>query len=209
LVSSTGCHAAAIILLVKPLVDEGILMENATITVRSLSGYSGGGRQMIKKWEDSETGLSSLPYEAPYALQSVHKHIPEILRYSGLLEEPQFIPAVGPFRCGMRVQVPIHVAMLKESNSGKDVWEALKERYRNEEFVDVLPPENEASVNETTYDPRACNDTNRIELRVVPHPSGHVTLMATLDNLGKGACGMVIQNLNLMLGITESEGLLK
>lgn len=206
-VSNTGCHAAAFILLIRPLVDEGILMKNSSITVCSLSGYSGGGRPMIQKWEDSRNTLSSLPYASPYALQAVHKHIPEMMRYSGLTREPQFIPAVGAFRCGMRVQVPIHAAMLKESSSGKEVWEVLKERYRDEKFVDVLPLEPVAPVNETTYDPRACNETNRIELRVIPHPSGHVMLMATLDNLGKGACGMAIQNLNLMLGITESEGL--
>jgi N-acetyl-gamma-glutamyl-phosphate reductase len=206
-VSNTGCHAAAFILLIRPLVDKMILMKDSPITVSSLSGYSGGGRAMIHRWEDPEGSLISLPYEAPYALQTVHKHIPEMMRYSGLTKEPQFIPSVGPFRCGMRVQVPIHCAMLKEGTKGKDVWQALEERYLNEGFVDVLPLEGVASVRETAYDPRACNDTNRIELRVIPHPSGHVTLIATLDNLGKGACGMAIQNLNIMLGIPENEGL--
>ncbi|MDA3896732.1 MAG: N-acetyl-gamma-glutamyl-phosphate reductase [Desulfobacteraceae bacterium] len=208
-VSNTGCHAAAFILLIRPLVDENILMKDSPITVRSLSGYSGGGRPMINKWEDPEKNLKSLPYEAPYALQSVHKHIPEMMKYSGLTKEPQFTPAVGPFRCGMRVQVPIHSAILKEGSNGKDVWQALEERYRNDRFVDVLPLESMASASETAYDPRSCNDTNSIKLCVIPHPSGHVTLMAILDNLGKGASGMAIQNLNLMLGIQESEGLPK
>jgi len=130
-----------------------------------------------------------------------------MIKYSGLTREPQFAPAVGPFRCGMRVQVPIHFTTIKEGFNGKDIWQAIEERYRNEKFVDVLPLENTASVRETAYDPRICNDTNRIELRVIPHPSGHVMLMATLDNLGKGACGMAIQNLNLMLGLPEGEGL--
>ena len=206
-VSNTGCHAAAFILLIRPLVDEHILMKDSPITVSSLSGYSGGGRAMINRWEDPERSLKALPYEAPYALQSVHKHIPEMMKYSGLTKEPQFIPSVGPFRCGMRVQVPIHYAMLKEGTKGKDVWQTLEERYLNEGFVDVLPLEGVASGREAAYDPRACNDTNRIELRVIPHPSGHVTLIATLDNLGKGACGMAIQNLNIMLGIPENEGL--
>jgi N-acetyl-gamma-glutamyl-phosphate reductase len=109
----------------------------------------------------------------------------------------------------MRVQVPIHAEIRKAGSSGKDMWQVLKDRYRNEAFIDVLPLENVFSVNETAYDPRACNDTNRIELRVIPHPSGHVLLMAILDNLGKGACGMAIQNLNLMLGMAEGEGLPK
>jgi len=196
-------------LLIRPLVDKKILMKNSPITVRSLSGYSGGGRPMINKWEDPQKSLISLPYEAPYALQSVHKHIPEMIKYSGLTQEPQFTPAFGPFRCGMRVQVPIPSALLDERSNGRDVWHVLEERYRIEEFVNVLPLESAASISETAYDPRACNDTNRIELRVIPHPSGHVLLMATLDNLGKGACGTAIQNLNLMLEIPEGEGLPK
>ncbi len=131
------------------------------------------------------------------------------MKYSGLTQEPQFAPAVGPFRCGMRVQVPIPFALLNEGSSGKDIWQALEKRYRAEEFVDVLPLESATLTSETIYNPMVCNDTNRIELRVIPHPSGHVMLMAMLDNLGKGACGMAIQNLNLMLGIPESEGLPK
>jgi N-acetyl-gamma-glutamyl-phosphate reductase len=208
-VSNTGCHAAAFILLIRPLVDENILMKDSPISVHSLTGYSGGGHQMIHKWEDPPKGLVSLPYEAPYSLQSLHKHIPEIIKYSGLTQEPQFTPAVGPFRCGMRVQVPIPSALLEGRSNGRDVWKVLEERYRNEEFVNVLPLEGAASVSETAYDPMSCNDTNRIGLRIIPHPSGHVVLMAILDNLGKGACGMAIQNLNLMLGIPESEGLPK
>lgn len=208
-VSNTGCHAAAFVLLIRPLVDENILMKETPITVHSLTGYSGGGRQMINKWEDPQKGLISLPYEAPYSLQSIHKHIPEMMKYSGLKKNPQFVPAVGPFKCGMRVQIPIHTAMLKGGRNGKHIWQVLEDRYQKDEFVVVLPLESADSDSETAYDPRACNDTNRIELRVIPHPSGHVTLMATLDNLGKGACGMAIQNLNLMLGIPESEGLPK
>lgn len=208
-VSNPGCHASAFILLVRPLVDEGLLMKSAPITVRSLSGYSGGGRSMIERWEDPKKGLSSLPYEAPYALQTVHKHMPEMTKYSDLLKEPQFTPAVGPYRCGMRVQVPLHAATLTEHADGKRVWEALKERYRDEEFIDVTPLKDAAPVSETSYDPMACNDTNRMELHVLPHPSGHIILMATLDNLGKGACGMAIQSLNLMIGMPESRGLPK
>lgn len=208
-VSNTGCHAAAFILLIRPLVDKKVIMKDSPITARSLSGYSGGGRQMINKWEAPENGLISLSYEAPFALQSVHKHIPEMMKYSGLSKEPQFAPAVGPFRCGMRVQVPIHATILKGGCNGKDIWQVLEKRYRNDEFVNVLPLESATSTSETAYDPMACNGTNRIELRVIPHPSGHVMLMAILDNLGKGACGMAIQNLNLMLGVPEGKGLPK
>jgi N-acetyl-gamma-glutamyl-phosphate reductase len=83
----------------------------------------------------------------------------------------------------------------------------LSQRYCDEVFVKVIPLADGARMDEKTFDPQSCNDTNRIELQVLPHPSGHVTLMATLDNLGKGACGMAIQSLNLMLGIPEKTGL--
>ena len=208
-VSNPGCHSSAFLLLTRPLTDEGILPKDASLTGHSLSGYSGGGRSMIAKWEDPAKGLSTLPYEAPYSWQAVHKHIPEMTKFSGLVIEPQFLPALGPFRCGLRVQVPLHASLLKRDADGKAIWELFKKRYDKEEFVSVLPLEGAEQVSETTYDPRVCNDTNTVELRVIPHPSGHVTLMAVLDNLGKGACGVAIQCLNQMLGIHESRGLPK
>ncbi len=207
LVSNPGCYSSAFILLTRPLIDEGLLPRDAPLVIHALSGYSGGGRSLIERWENPEGGLKSLTYEAPYAFDAVHKHIPEMIRYSGLIREPQFLPAVGPFRCGMRVQVPLHAAVLNDPAAGRKLWEVLSQRYCDEVFVKVIPLADGARMDEKTFDPQSCNDTNRIELRVLPHPSGHVTLMATLDNLGKGACGMAIQNLNLMLGIPEKTGL--
>ena len=206
-VSNPGCYPTGFLLLVRPLIDAGLLTEDAPISINALSGYSGGGNSLIAKWEDPANGLSSLPYEAPYSLDRKHKHIPEMIKYSGISVEPQFVPAVGPFRCGMRVQVPVHASMLKSGTSGKAVWEALAERYQCEEFVDVAPLPSSETVDEHTFDAQACNDSNRIQLHVVPHASGHVLLIALLDNLGKGACGAAIQNLNLMLGFAEGAGL--
>jgi len=202
LVSNPGCYASALILLVRPLIDAGILAADAPLTCHALSGYSGGGRQLIEKWEDPQGGLLSLPYEAPYALDRVHKHVPEMVRHTGLRSEPYFEPAVGPFRCGMRVQIPLHASVLPAGGgAAADVCDALTERYRNEPFVRVLPPPAPPGPDERSFDPLACNDTNRIDLQALPHPSGHVLLMARLDNLGKGASGVAIQNLNLMLGL--------
>jgi N-acetyl-gamma-glutamyl-phosphate reductase len=206
-VSNTGCWSAAFLLLVRPLVDAGVLARDTPLATHGLSGYSGGGREMIEKWESPERGLLTHVYEAPYALDRVHKHVPEMTRWSGLAREPQHVPSVGPFRCGMRVQVPLHASLLPQGASGKTVWEALDARYRGEPFVRVLPIREPLDSDESSFDPRACNDTNRIELRVLPHPSGHVLLMAVLDNLGKGAAGVAIQNLNLMLGLPEARGL--
>jgi len=207
LVSNPGCYPSAYLLLVRPLVDEGLLDADAPLAIHALSGYSGGGRQMIEKWEAPGSPLGSLPFEAPYALDRIHKHIPEMTHWSGMSTPPIFVPAVGPFRCGMRVQVPLPGSALADGATGKSLWECLDARYRDEPFVRVHPIEEPLSADELHFDPRACNDTNRIELQVLPNPAGHALLMARLDNLGKGASGVAIQNLNLMLGLPETRGL--
>lgn len=205
-VANPGCYPSAFLLLVRPLLEAGLIAKQTPVSIHALSGYSGGGRPLIEKWEDPELGLGSLVHEAPYALERVHKHIPEMTKY-GLLDcAPHFVPAVGPFRCGMRVQVPLHTSLL-QSGAGDTIREVLRERYRHEPFVRVLPNEPPSETNEHSFDPQACNDTNRIDLHVAPHPAGHVLLIAILDNLGKGACGVAIQNLNLMLGLPETTGL--
>jgi N-acetyl-gamma-glutamyl-phosphate reductase len=206
-VANPGCYSSAFILLLRPLIDAGLVARTAPLTCHALSGYSGGGRGMIEKWEDPACGLRALAFEAPYALDRVHKHIPEIVRYTGLQREPYFEPAVGPFRCGMRVQIPLHADVMQAGTRGTHVWEALEERYRGEPFVRVIPMAAPLDAHERSFDPQACNDSNRIELHVLPHPSGHVLLMAILDNLGKGASGVAIQSLNLMLGFDETTGL--
>jgi N-acetyl-gamma-glutamyl-phosphate reductase len=206
-VSNTGCWSTAVLLLVRPLIDAGLLSRDVPLHVHGLSGYSGGGREMIARWEDPNGGLLAHVYEAPYALDRVHKHVPEMKRWAPLTHDPAFVPAVGPFRCGMRVEIPLHAAVTPGLSGGKSVFETLDARYRGEPFVKVLPIREPLASDERSFDPRACNDTNRIELRVVPHPSGHVLLVAVLDNLGKGASGVAIQNLNLMLGLPEASGL--
>jgi N-acetyl-gamma-glutamyl-phosphate reductase len=206
-VATTGCWSVATILLVKPLVDAGILSADTPLHIHGLSGYTGGGREMIAKWEDPQRGLLTHVYEAPYALDKLHKHVPEMKRYGGLTRDPAFVPAVGPFACGMRVEIPLHADLVPGIAGGKSIYEALETRYKSEPFVKLEPMREPLDSNESSFDPRACNDTNRIELRVLPHPSGHVLLMAILDNLGKGASGSAIQNLNLMLGLPEGAGL--
>ena len=204
-VANPGCYASAFVLLVRPLTDAAVLTPQAGLSIHALSGYSGGGRPLIDKWEDPQLGLSELPYEAPYALASRHKHVPEMVRYAKLQYDPQFVPAVGPFRCGMRVEVPLHVSLLPPGTTGEAVWEVFHQRYRHEPFVKLMPIG--SPIEERSLNPQACNDTNRLEIHVLPHPSGHILLVATLDNLGKGACGVAIQNLNLMLGLAETTGL--
>jgi N-acetyl-gamma-glutamyl-phosphate reductase len=207
LVSNPGCYPTAYLLLVRPLVDAGLVDADAPLAIHAVSGYSGGGRQMIEKWEAPGSPLASLPFEAPYALDRIHKHIPEMTHWSGLSTPPIFVPAVGAYRCGMRVQVPLPATSMADGVAGKSLWEALDARYAEEPFVHVRPIEEPLDPSEMRFDPRACNDTNRIELQVLPNPGGHVLLIALLDNLGKGAAGAAIQNLNLMLGLPETRGL--
>jgi len=208
-VANPGCYASAVILLVRPLVDAGLLPPEAPISIHALSGYSGGGRALIEHWEDPRRGLLKLAHEAPYSLNKRHKHIPEIMQHGALGAEPPFLPSVGPFRCGMRVQIMIPGNALAKPDIGKAMWDVLAARYENEFFVQVEPLTDATEVDESSFDPQAHNGTNRISLRVLPHPSGHVLLVARLDNLGKGAAGAAIQNLNLMLGVAEDTGLPK
>jgi N-acetyl-gamma-glutamyl-phosphate reductase len=206
-VANPGCYASAVILLLRPLVDAGLIAAETPLAIHALSGYSGGGRALIERWEDPKRGLLNLGHEAPYSTGKVHKHIPEIMAHAGLRAEPQFVPSVGPFRCGMRVQIMIPAAALPRSASSQAIWDALAARYENDRFVEIEPLTDGSDAEESSFDPQANNGTNRISLRVLPHPSNHALLMARLDNLGKGAAGAAIQNLNLMLGIPESSGL--
>lgn len=206
-VANPGCYSSAVILLLRPLVDAGLIAPDTPLSIHALSGYSGGGRSMIERWESAQSGLRELPHEAPYSITKRHKHIPEIMRYGGLSVEPQFLPNVGPFRCGMRVEVMIPAKALGKSVSGQALWDALAARYEKESFVEAEPLTDATETNEFSFDPQAWNDTNKISLRVMTHQSGHILLMARLDNLGKGAAGVAIQNLNLMLGVPEQTGL--
>ena len=206
-VTNPGCYPSSFILLVRPLVDAGLLPADAPISVHALSGYSGGGKSLIKRWESADTGLQNHLFEAPYAVDRVHKHISEMQRYSGLLKAPQFVPAVGPFACGMRVQVPIHQSLLASGVTGQAAWNAISERYRSGPSVEVAPFTNGESIDEWSLDPTALNNTNRIRLHIFHNPAGHLLLVGLLDNLGKGASGVAIQSLNLMLGLDEETGL--
>jgi N-acetyl-gamma-glutamyl-phosphate reductase len=206
-VANPGCYSSAVILLTRPLVDAKLIANDTPLAIHALSGYSGGGRSMIERWEDPKRKLINLPHEAPYSIGKLHKHIPEIMRYGSFTVEPQFLPNVGPFRCGMRVEILIPANSVPKPGSGKAMWEALAARYDKEAFIDVEPLTDASESDELSFDPQEFNGTNRISLRVLPHQSGHVILTARLDNLGKGAAGVAIQNLNLMLGVAEGMGL--
>lgn len=195
-VANPGCYATGAIALLRPLVDAGLLPADFAVCLPSVSGYSGGGRTMI---EDYEAGRAPA-YEA-YALGLQHKHIPEILRYTGMTRRPLFVPAVGNFRQGMLVQLPLHLDELPGRPSGADLEAALRQHYAASEasggWVKVL-----GATDNGKLDAVALANTNALELRVYANEAARqAVLFARLDNLGKGASGAAVQNLQLMLGL--------
>jgi N-acetyl-gamma-glutamyl-phosphate reductase len=195
-VANPGCYATGAIAIVRPLVDAGLLPPDFPIALPSVSGYSGGGRTMI---EEHEKGTA--PLFETYALGLKHKHIPEIMKYTGLTRRPVFIPSVGNFKQGMLVQLPLHLDALPDRPTAAQLHDALAAHYARsntpEQFVKVLPPTADGKL-----DPLALNDTNQLEIRVFPNEDHrHAVVIARLDNLGKGASGAAVQNLKLMLGL--------
>jgi N-acetyl-gamma-glutamyl-phosphate reductase len=195
-VANPGCYATGAIALLRPLVDAGLVPPDFPLALPSVSGYSGGGRTMIEAYEAGTAPL----FEA-YALTLQHKHLPEIMRYTGLTRRPIFVPSVGNFRQGMLVQLPLHLDLLPGAPKGADLHDALAAHYAQsntpEQWVSVLPPTADGKLDAT-----ALNDTNKLELRVFSNEEHrHAVLMARLDNLGKGASGAAVQNLQLMLGL--------
>lgn len=204
-IANPGCYPQTVVLGLRPLITAGMVEAGAPVTVHALSGYTGGGKSLIATWEDPAGGLLELDREAFYALERVHKHIAEMHRWSGLSQAPSFAPAVGPFATGMRVCVPLHASVLAPGVDGATVHEVLADRYAREPFVRVVL--HTSALGERDLDPHACDGTNRIELHVLPNPGGHVMIVGLLDNLGKGAGGCAVQNLNLALGLGETTGL--
>ncbi|HQZ08496.1 MAG: N-acetyl-gamma-glutamyl-phosphate reductase [Rhodoferax sp.] len=195
-VSNPGCYATGAIALIRPLIDAGLLPADFPLCLPAVSGYSGGGRSMI---EAHESGAA--PAFEVYALGLKHKHVPEIMRHTGLTRRPLFIPAVGNFRQGMLVELPLHLDTLPGKPQAKDLHDALAKHYQGSEWVTVEPAGTDGKL-----DALALVDTNKLELRVFANDAAkdgfaHAVLIARLDNLGKGASGAAVQNLKLMLGL--------
>ena len=205
-VSNPGCYPTGFIALVKPLVDEGLLPYTWPVTVNAVSGYSGGGRSMIAEFEDAASPDFTHAAYRIYATNLAHKHVAEMGLYTGLATAPLFTPAVGRFHQGMIVEIPLHLAALPKTPKLADLHAVISAAYVNEPFVRVASlDECAATVN---LDPEKLNNTNRMELYVFGSDTiGQTRLVAVLDNLGKGASGAAVQNLNLMLGRPEGEGL--
>ena len=205
-VSNPGCYSTGAIAILRPLIDAGIVPVDWPVTINAVSGYTGGGKAMIAEFEDAtDPTFTRAPYRL-YATTLEHKHVPEIALRSGLTHRPLFTPAVGRYAQGMLVEVPLQLWAMPGAPSLAQVHTALTEHYRGERFVEVVPVAEARATK--TLDPEGLNGTNRLKLYVFGNEEeGQARVVALLDNLGKGASGAAVQNLNLMLGLEEAAGL--
>ena len=205
-VANPGCHATGFIMALYPLVREGIVPDDYPVVAYSLTGFSGGGKKLIAVYEGSPVVDERLQGPRHYALSLKHKHVPEMQKYAALRHPPLFMPVVGNFYKGMVVSVPLKTSLLKKKVAAQDVRDALADYYRGEAYVRVIPFASEASLDNGFLSPTDCNATNRIDLFVFGD-NEQILLAARLDNLGKGASGAAVQNMNIMLGAEETAGL--
>ena len=205
-VANPGCWPQGLIAGARPLIEARLLPNDFPLSYHGISGYSGGGRQMI---EDYEAQGASASQFMPYALTFQHKHLPEMAHYAKLGRAPLFEPVVGNFAQGMTTSLPIHTDMSAEIPTGKDLHAALSDFYAAipNSFVRVAPFD--PSMGKTSaLDPQAHNGTNTLTLHVFANDAIHqAVICAVYDNLGKGASGAAVQNLNIMLGVDPRESL--
>jgi len=191
-VSNPGCYPTGAILMLRPLIEAGVLPADFPVTVNAVSGYSGGGKSMIEAYE-----ARTAPDFELYGLGLEHKHVPELQLYSGLTRRPIFVPSVGDFRQGMIDCIPLHLDLLPGKPKPRDLEAVLAARYAGSEYVRVVPADAKGKL-----EPQALNNTNLLELRVYGNEArGQAVLTARYDNLGKGASGAAVQNIGLMLGV--------
>jgi N-acetyl-gamma-glutamyl-phosphate reductase len=209
-IANPGCYPTGFIGLTRPLVDAGILKEGTPVTVNAISGYSGGGKGLMEIFETGEHE----PWSG-YGFSLKHKHIPEMAKYSKLGRKPIFQPQIATFPQGMVVSVPLHYDWLAPGTTGEKIHDALCKHYEGSKFVSVMPL-GESKVKDAGMlergaflRPDTLANTNKMELFVFPNDEeGQVVLCARLDNLGKGASGAAVQNLNIALGLDETTGLI-
>jgi N-acetyl-gamma-glutamyl-phosphate reductase len=200
-VSNPGCYPTGGIALLRPLVEAGVLGGDYPVSVHASSGYSGGGKKLIEAYESNPPGADASALRF-YGLNLEHKHVPELQVHSRLAHRPIFLPSVGGWRQGMLVAVPLHLRALAKPVTGADLHAILDDYYRGQKLVRVLPLEASGKASLAHLDIEVLNGTDMLELFVFANPAhGQATLVARLDNLGKGASGAAVQNMDLMLGL--------
>ena len=204
-VSNPGCYPQGPIATLRPLIEAGILPADFPISVNAISGYTGGGKQMIAEYEAAGDAASEF---MPYGLNFNHKHVPEMTAYTKLAHAPLFVPSVGDYAQGMVTFVPLQLGQLDKIPTGREIHAAIADHFAaiKDSFVIVAPYEELAKTPE--LDPQIYNDTNTMKLHVFANDArAQVLLVAVYDNLGKGASGAAVQNLNLMLGVSAKVSL--
>ena len=202
-IANPGCHATAFIVLMRPLVDAGLMAPHEAVSATSITGYYGGGKGMIEQYQ-AHTGTLAAP--RPYGLSLSHKHLPEMRAHTGLHFAPVFMPIVADFYKGLAVTIPLPLHALNTRPSAAQLHEALQQRYKDEPFVRVMPLSDPDTLQGGFFDVQGCNGTNRVDIFVFANDC-QALLMARLDNLGKGASGAAVQCMNIHLGCAEATGL--
>jgi N-acetyl-gamma-glutamyl-phosphate reductase len=205
-VSNPGCYPTGFLALVRPLVRAGIVPADFPLTVNAVSGYSGGGKAMIAEFENKASPAYTEAVVRTYALTLSHKHVPEMQIHAGLAHPPVFAPSVGRFYRGMIVEVPLQLWALPKKPTVATIHETIAAAYQDAALIDVAMLTDGITLK--SLDAESLRDTNRMKLYVFGNDMyGQARLAAVLDNLGKGASGAAVQNLNLMLGLPETAGL--
>lgn len=205
-VANPGCYATGFNILVAPLVKGGIIAKDYPITCHAVSGYSGAGKKAIEQYE-GEAG-KTLRIQSPriYGLPLQHKHLPEMQKVSGLEYAPIFSPVISNIYQGMFVAIPLYTRLMDKKMTPKELHKYMAEYYTGEQFVKVIPFDENAKFEDGLIDATACNNTNNLEVFVYGNDD-RIVLLARLDNLGKGASGAAVQNMNIMIGAPENTGL--
>ena len=205
-VSNPGCWATGAIALLRPLVTAGLMGPDYPVSIGGISGYSGGGKAMIAEFENADDPtFTKVPYRI-YGLELAHKHVPEIQKISGLRIRPLMAPSVGRYAQGMLVEIPLHLKLLSPRLKPADIHAMLTRAYKGQTFIEVVARAESAALK--TLAPEELNNTNKMRLFVFGKDDGdQARLVAQLDNLGKGASGAAVQNMNIMLGLPEAAGL--
>lgn len=201
-VANPGCYPTGFALSVRPLIESGLLGADVPLRLHAVSGYSGGGRAMIANYRACDDPAWRT---RPYALSLRHKHLPEMRRYAGTATTPLFSPAVGHYHNGLVVQVGLFADELGGAGAS-EVRGVLTDRYRGEPFVHVHDAGAADALDDGFLSPTGRNGSNHLDLFVFGHDA-QVLIVSRYDNLGKGAAGAAVQNLNLMLGLPETLGL--
>ncbi|MFZ5596796.1 MAG: N-acetyl-gamma-glutamyl-phosphate reductase [Bacillota bacterium] len=205
-VAVPGCHATGFTLGLHPLIREGVVSPDYPVTCQSVTGYSGGGKKLISRYEGAGPNKEKLKSPRFYALGLNHKHLPEMQKVNGLEYPPLFTPIVGEFYQGMAVAVPLLKRLLNKKITAGEVHGLMEEYYAGERFVSVMPFEAESNLDGGFFDATGCNNSNKAEIFVFGH-SDQILIVTRLDNLGKGASGAAVQNMNIMIGADEGMGL--